>query len=102
MLPAGTGRCVAHEHSDRTTDTRSQEWMPARAGVKTSTELREASVDGLCGVPVIVSSHHVPCSGPGTARHSPRAYPSCPGLGGVECGTTAHCEEHAGMQGSLA
>eukprot|EP00964_Phaeocystis_antarctica_P078418 scaffold48783_cov70-Phaeocystis_antarctica.AAC.5 len=70
MLPTGSGRRSGHEHSDRTTDTRSQERM-ARARVLLVTF--PGGVDGLCGVLVIVSSRHGPCSGPGRGRHAPRA-----------------------------
>ena len=104
IFPTGTGRCVAHEHSDRTTGTRSQErYRRARAccclkGGKNKCGALLRNVDGLCGVLVIVGSHHGLCSRTGTARPAPRARARRAWVRGVECGTTAHRGELQGCR----
>ena len=75
----GTGRCVAHGRSDGTTGaTGEASCARARAvGIFYRGDKKlpsaEGQNNGLRGVPVIVGSRHGPCSGPGLARHAPRA-----------------------------
>ena len=94
----------AHEHSDRTTGTRSQErCRRARAccclqGGKNKCGAMLRNVDELCGVLVIVGSHHGLCSRTGTARPAPRARARRAWVRGVECGTTAHRGELQGCK----